>query len=163
MNNIRTILERTVLTLITVFLALLVIMATWQVIARYLLNSPSQFTDEALRYTMIWSVYLGASYAFGLTDRHMSLGLIKEMFKGNKRLALEAFNYIAVMLFIVLVLIKGGFSLVSMGVGQHSDSLDLPMNLVYSIIPIAGFLSLFFKTLNFRDVVKEIRSEENGY
>ncbi|TCT37141.1 TRAP transporter small permease [Martelella mediterranea] len=163
MQNIRTILEKTVLFLITVFLALLVIMATWQVISRYVLNSPSQFTDEALRFTMIWLVYLGASYAFGLTDRHMSLGLIKDALKGRKRLILETFNYLAVMGFIVTVLLKGGFNLVSVGVGQHSDSLDLPMNWVYTIIPLAGFLSVFFKTLNYRDVLRDIRSEENGH
>ncbi len=155
-------LEKAVLSVITVFLCLLVIMAAWQVFARYVLNDPPQFTDEALRYTMIWLVYLGAAYALSITDRHMSLTLIKENMHGRKRLVLETFNYLAVMVFVVAVFVIGGVRLVEVGVGQYSDSMSLPMNYVYAIIPIAGVLGVFFKSLNFSEVLQDIRSETDG-
>ena len=93
MVKFRLLLEKAVLSLITVFLVLLVVMASWQVFARYVLNDPPQFTDEALRFTMIWLVYLGAALAFGRADRHMSLGLLKDMFSGWTPLAVRALRF----------------------------------------------------------------------
>ena len=162
MVKFRIYLEKTVLSLITVFLVLLVVMASWQVFARYVLNAPPQFTDEAMRFTMIWLVYLGAALAFGITDRHMSLGLFKDMFHGRTRMAFEIFSYVAVLVFCVIVMIKGGIALVLIGEGQYSDSMNLPMNWVYTIIPFSGFLSILLKTQNFIEVSKDIRSGKDG-
>lgn len=162
MVKFRLLLEKAVLALITVFLILLVVMASWQVFARYVLNSPPQFTDEAMRFTMIWLVYLGAALAFGRADRHMSLELIKDMFSGRKRWAFELFGFATVLLFCLIVMIKGGISLVLIGEGQYSDSMNLPMNWVYVIIPFSGFLSILFKTQNFLEVTKDMRSGTDG-
>ncbi|WP_319411937.1 TRAP transporter small permease [uncultured Cohaesibacter sp.] len=163
MVKFRLLLEKTVLSLITVFLVLLVVMASWQVFARYVLNDPPQFTDEAMRFTMIWLVYLGAALAFGITDRHMSLGLVKDMFRGQSRMLFEAFSFAAVLVFCLIVMIKGGINLVLIGEGQYSDSMNLPMNWVYVIIPFSGFLSILLKTQNFVEVIKDIRSGSDGH
>lgn len=52
---------RTVSVLALVIMCLLTLV---QVIARYLLHQPPQWTEEAARYAMIWSGLLGATIAF---------------------------------------------------------------------------------------------------
>ena len=43
-------------------LGALVAAVVWQVVSRYLLNSPSSVTEEIARYLLIWVSMLGASY-----------------------------------------------------------------------------------------------------
>lgn len=133
---------------IAIVLMLMIIIAAWQVFSRYCLNSPSQFTDEALRYLMIWSGFLGAAYSFGLSDRHMSLTLIRSKLTGKAAIGLECFNCFFVLILACYILIIGGWQQVILSVGQHSDSMNLPLNLVYAIIPISGMLTIYFKCCN---------------
>ena len=57
-NTIDLILARTLVFL----MALMVINVLWQVASRFILGSPSSFTDELARYLMIWIGILGAAY-----------------------------------------------------------------------------------------------------
>ena len=41
-------------TVISVLVAVMVLACCWQVITRFLLNDPSQWTEEFLRYALIW-------------------------------------------------------------------------------------------------------------
>ena len=45
--------------------AIMVFACCWQVITRFLLKDPSQWTEEFLRYALIWMTMLGAPYAYG--------------------------------------------------------------------------------------------------
>ena len=47
-------------TVISVLVAVMVLACCWQVITRFLLNDPSQWTEEFLRYALIWMTMLGA-------------------------------------------------------------------------------------------------------
>lgn len=37
---------------------------TWQIFTRWILKNPSTFTDEFLRYVLIWASMLGSAYCF---------------------------------------------------------------------------------------------------
>ena len=56
-------------TVISVLVAVMVLACCWQVITRFLLNDPSQWTEEFLRYALIWMTMLGAPYAYGKDPR----------------------------------------------------------------------------------------------
>ena len=43
----------------------------YQVFTRYVLNSPSDFTEEIVRYLLIWTGFMGAAYGF-CTRQHMA-------------------------------------------------------------------------------------------
>ena len=45
-------------------LIVLVVVAGWQVVARYVLSQPPAWTEELARFTMVWAGLLGASCAF---------------------------------------------------------------------------------------------------
>ncbi len=153
----RFILEKLIRAILSLCLILLVVIATWQVVSRYFLNDPAQFTDEALRFIMIWMTFIAAPYSFGITDKHMSLNIIKNKFSGKMRYAVELINSCIVIVFIIYILIFGGIQFVEIGSGNYSDSMQIPLSLVYSIMPISGVLSIYFKVCNTVEVLKTIR------
>ena len=53
----------------------------WQIFSRWILRNPSTFTDEFLRYILIWASMLGSAYCF-YKDQHLALDLLKDKTKG---------------------------------------------------------------------------------
>ncbi len=56
--------DKTIECLTCTLMAVMVFVAIWQVFTRYVLNSPSTFSEEFLRYSLIWISMLGGAYAF---------------------------------------------------------------------------------------------------
>ena len=65
-----------------VLLSFMTILVLIQVFSRYVLNSPVAFTEELVRYSLIWTGFIGAAYAFS-TREHMSLTLVRDKFTGK--------------------------------------------------------------------------------
>ena len=65
--------------LIAFLVGLMVLGCCWQVITRFLLNNPSKYTEEFLRYALIWMTMLGVPYAYG-QERHISINIITKTF-----------------------------------------------------------------------------------
>ena len=59
------ILNRFLETVLAFLAALMVAGCFWQVITRFLLHNPSKYTEELLRYMLIWLTMLGVPYAYG--------------------------------------------------------------------------------------------------
>ncbi len=53
----------------------------WQIFSRWILKNPSTFTDEFLRYVLIWASMIGSAYCF-YTDQHLALDLLKSKTHG---------------------------------------------------------------------------------
>lgn len=53
-----------------ILLSFMTILVLIQVFSRYVLNSPVAFTEELVRYSLIWTGFIGAAYAFS-TREHM--------------------------------------------------------------------------------------------
>ena len=70
-----------------VLLTFMTVQVLIQVFSRYILNSPVAFTEELVRYSLIWTGFIGAAYAFS-TREHMSLTLIRDKFTGKAHTAL---------------------------------------------------------------------------
>ena len=50
--------------ILVVLFGIMILVITWQVFSRFVLNSPSSFTEELSTYILIWISLLGATYAF---------------------------------------------------------------------------------------------------
>ena len=74
------ILNRFLETVLAILVALMVVGCFWQVITRFLLHNPSKYTEELLRYMLIWLTMLGVPYAYG-KESHLSINLITRTFK----------------------------------------------------------------------------------
>jgi len=126
-------------------LALMVLNVLWQVASRYLLNSPSSFTDELARYLLIWMGLLGSAYFTG-QNQNLALDILQAKLSPSYRANLQKFIHGLVFLFCFSVLVIGGSRLVyiSFQLGQLSSALRLPLGVVYLVIPISGFLISFY-------------------
>ncbi|WP_297839417.1 TRAP transporter small permease [uncultured Roseibium sp.] len=130
---------------ITIAFAVLVACVVWQVVSRYVLQSPSTVTDEMARFLFIWVALLGGAYTFG-QRRHLAIDLLPVITTGILRLLVNFGIIAAIALFAGVVMVYGGLDLVSrtLETQQVSPALRLPMGLVYIAIPFSGLCILYY-------------------
>ncbi|MEY3607611.1 MAG: hypothetical protein RLZZ447_399 [Verrucomicrobiota bacterium] len=139
MRVVRGFLDRVLGTGLAVLMAAMVLNVLWQVGTRFILRTPSSFTEEVARYLMIWVGMLGAAYATG-RKAHLALDLLTGRLQGGARRASECFVHAVVLAFAALVMVGGGGRLVwvQLTLGQKSAALQLNVGLVYLAVPLAG-------------------------
>ena len=69
---------------VALLMGVMVINVLWQVASRYLLGSPSVFTDELANYLLIWVGLLGAAYASG-KKMHLAIDLLPNKLEGARK------------------------------------------------------------------------------
>ncbi|RDY71619.1 TRAP transporter small permease [Halobacillus trueperi] len=159
--KIKMVLDRTIMAVTTVFTAVLVIGAIWQVVSRYFFNAPSTVTGELLRFLLVWTAILGAAYAFG-SNQHLAITFLKNKFKGKSRLGVRIVNDVFIFAFAILIMIKGGMEVVSITMTQTTPILNIPMGVVYSILPICGVLVVIYKLLLVKEYQEELSTGKEG-
>jgi len=152
---IDTILEKFLVAL----MAILVLDVLWQVISRYVLSSPSSFTDELAGFLLIWVGLFGATYVAGKNE-HLAIDLLVQRSGPARRKFLELFISACIIIFSLTVLVIGGTWLVytRFALEVKSAALEIPLGYVYSVLPVSGILIIFFtidNTLNFLTAQKE--------
>ena len=90
-----------------VLLSAMTLLVLYQVFTRYVLNSPAAFTEEVVRYLLIWTGFIGAAYAFS-TGQHMALVIVRDKVSPNAKKGLMVFVDALILLFAIFVVIIGG-------------------------------------------------------
>ena len=150
MKTLRKWINKVVEAFSVVIVAVMVLLVLWQVVARYLLNNPSTFTEALTRYLFVWLVLVSATYAFGSRD-HMCISVLNARLKGRAKTAVNIAIEVLTILFAARVMIFGGSVITRMQMVSMDSSLHIPMGLVYSIIPICGVLTVFYCLCNIAD------------
>lgn len=94
----------------TILLSAMTLLVLYQVFTRYVLNSPAAFTEELVRYFLIWTGFIGAAYAF-FTRQHMCLVLVRDSLNPAGRRILMTLVDLLILLFALFVITIGGFKL----------------------------------------------------
>ncbi len=130
------------------FMSILVIDVLWQVLSRYVLASPSSFTDELAGFLLIWVGLLGAAYVAG-KQGHLAIDLLVQRSTPVTRKRMMILINVFIALFALLVMIVGGSWLVATRFMFNVDSaaLHLPLGYVYSVLPLSGLLILYYSIL----------------
>ena len=129
--------------LLGVVVAVMVAGCFWQVFTRFVLNSPSKYTEELLRYLLIWMTMLGVPYAYG-KDSHLSINLVTRSFSEKGMLLTKIGIEILILFLSVFVMIAGGWIVTMNSSGQISPALHMPMEFYYLCVPIGGVLLVFY-------------------
>lgn len=158
MKSARRILDTVVGAACCLILAMMVVVLAWQVFSRYALNTPSIFSEEILRYGMIWVSFLGAAYACS-RGTHMAVTLVRDHARGRLGLFLQLLVPISFMIFAVMVLILGGWRAMDIANGQSSAVLQISMVWVYAAMPVGGVFILIYSVINFLERLFETRVE----
>jgi TRAP-type C4-dicarboxylate transport system permease small subunit len=138
---------------------------TWQVVARFVLGTPSGFTDELARFLLIWLGMLGAAYAVG-QRMHLAIDLLPRALDGRPRaraglgLVLQG----CVLFFAVGVMLIGGGNLVRLVtlLEQTSAALGVGLGAVYSVLPVAGLAVAFYAAVEIARHVAVLRGRGPG-
>jgi TRAP-type C4-dicarboxylate transport system permease small subunit len=144
---------------VSLLMGLLVIDVLWQVFTRFVLGDPSQFTDELARYLLIWVGLLGGAYGVG-QRLHLSIDLLPTRLTGRAHHLLMVLIELTVMVFAVAVLVVGGARLVGLTLlmGQTSAAMQVPLGVVYSVLPLSGILIAFYTLVFIGDHLKALRA-----
>ncbi len=148
------VLNKVMMAIMALLMTVLLCSALWQVFSRFVLNNPSTITEELSRYTLIWSVMLGAGYAFS-NDSHIALTLVKDKVHGKAALILNIFIEAVIWFFVIAVLFVGGITLCKNNASQLTPVLRLNKGLVYSCVPILGTIISIIKIDSYVSAIRD--------
>lgn len=150
-------------------LALLMLTITldvlWGVFTRYALGNQASWSEELARYLMIWIGLLGTAYVSG-QRKHLSIELLRPKLKDQNRIYLDMLIAMLISLFALSVLVIGGLRLmyITGKLNQTSAALELPMPFVYCVLPISGFIILYYKFFLLKALILESKAiSHNNY
>lgn len=158
MKSLEKMIETIMRTMMSVVMLVLMVFGFWQIFTRWILGDPSTFTEELLRYVLIWAGMLGAGYAF-FKDTHVKLTLLTSRLSGTAGFVLAVIDEIIVMIFVVYVYIYGGAKLASHNVEQLTAVLRLSMGLIYACLPVTGIFVLISKVLRYIGLYQEMKEK----
>lgn len=147
--------------LLVALMAIMVINVLWQVASRYIVRSPSSFTDELARFLLIWVGLLGASYVTG-QKLHLAIDILPSKLEGKKERNLNMLINVLVALFALFAMVWGGIRLVyiTLTLEQTSAALNIPLGYVYLVVPLSGIIIIYYSIVNLFE--KPESREEQG-
>ena len=167
----KTLIDKIIEKTLVVLMVVLVLDVLWQVLSRYLnevlannfnTKMPAgfyAFTDELAGFLLIWVALAGAAYATG-KKQHLAIDLLSAKLsdKGKVRLSMLIDGFI--FLFALSVLTVGGIWLVytRFYLGQVSAAMEIPIGVVYLIIPVSGILIGYYVLNDFMVLIKKLNN-----
>lgn len=110
------------------------------VIMRYVFNDARSWVDEVSQYMIIWGTLIGTSVALR-NDHHIKVDMLFDKFPNTVKYFVTLFAHAVGLSFGLFLIYYGGglvnFTHIS---GQLSTDVGIPLYLVYSILPLMGFL-----------------------
>ena len=136
---------------IAFLMAIMTLDVLWGVFTRYALGHQASFSDELSRFLLIWVGILGAAYVSG-QRQHLAIDLLSPKLNQQNQKRLKLTISILVMAFAFFIMVIGGirFVFITQYLGQISSALQIPMALVYAIVPISGILIIYYELENLR-------------
>ncbi|MDO3386669.1 TRAP transporter small permease [Gilvimarinus sp. SDUM040013] len=161
-NLVRKMLDRTIVAVCSAWLLAMVAMTCWQIVSRYLLDVPSTYSEEFLRFSLVWVSMLTMAYVVGLR-KHVRFTLFSDKASEQMQRYWQILIELAFLAFAVFVLVQGGYHASSITMNQISPSLGLAMGYVYLALPIAGGFLAMYSLLNCIQLFTgEIEPSEEG-
>jgi len=127
-------------------LAFMTLDVLWGVFTRYALGHQADWTEELARFLLIWIGILGAAYASG-QRMHLAIDLLPSKLSPQRQRRMRQAIALFILFFAFAVMIIGGVRLVYITqiLQQHSAALQIPMAVVYAVIPISGLLIIYYQ------------------
>lgn len=137
--------ERAIAVFLAILLALMVVAISWQVTSRYLLNIPSVYSEEFLRFSLIWLGMIAAGYCF-VGGRHMSLPLLIDVLPPVPQIVLRLINSELSMVF-GAILIWGGSTSFLANSRMLTPMTQIPVGWLQSVLIVCGVMILVAESI----------------
>jgi len=129
-------------TIAAVLIGVVVLANAAQVFCRYVLVQPLSFTDETMRFSMVWVAFLAGS-ALVFRREHMATNLFDHPRLGALRRVMAMVVLTAILGFAV-ALTWFGWPLALRNARQLSPSAEIPMVWPYVAVPVGGALMALY-------------------
>jgi len=148
-SRVNAILERVMAFLIAAMALILIA----NVASRYALAFSLTWSAELARYCMVWAAFLAIAVLVNRNE-HLVVDLLEKSLRGApKRLLQAAVLLVSCVLYLILAVYGVGRGVQTRD--QVAASMDfLPMNLVYSIIPISAAMMLCGALVNLHRLIR---------
>lgn len=161
MKALRKILNRTLEALAGISFLVMVVLTCWQVFTRYVLGSPSTWSEELVGYMFAWASLLGASLVTGERG-HMNIPIFVEHMGPWMRKLLGVLGEVVAFLFSLVILLYGGLKISGLAMGQMTSSLGVAVGVFYVVLPVCGVLNMIYTGLNILEICGTGRDNAPG-
>jgi TRAP-type C4-dicarboxylate transport system permease small subunit len=124
--------------LIIVLMLVMTVTVSLQIVFRYVLNAPLDWSEEVARFSFVWVSFFGASALMRVRE-HINVTVFTDNFPPRLR-ALAIFLANLCALICIYFFVVGGLALTYHEWRQLSPTTQVPMGWVYVAIPIAATL-----------------------
>lgn len=154
MKHVKKSIDRVIEFLTCTLFLIMIAVASWQVLSRFILKNPSTFTEELLRYSLIWLAMLATAYVVGKSE-HIAISFLRDKMDEDSGFKLDIVIQTFFLLFSATIMVYGGIKAVSITMAQISPALHVPMGFVYLALPLSGVFILVYSTINILEIVNK--------
>lgn len=145
-----------------VLCGLLTVIVTWQVVARYLFNSPGAQSEELAKILFVWLTLFAAALLFG-EKGHMNIGILSDALPARWNISLQIVSSILILTFCVAILILGGWDAVGRTMRQTNAAMPfLTTGQIYMALPICGLFSSYYCIHNIIADIRRLSAINSG-
>ena len=116
-----------------------------EVFFRYILGNPLGWTEELVRYFLVWITFLG-TYLGVREDKHLQIKVFFNKCPVEIQYSLEMLGDLCILVFFILFSYLGIVYVITF-FSDLSPSLEIPMGIIYLAIPISGIFIVYQITL----------------
>lgn len=154
MKHVKKSIDRVIEFLTCALFLIMIAVASWQVLSRFILKNPSTFTEELLRYSLIWLAMLATAYVVGKSE-HIAISFLRDKLDEDSGFKLDIVIQAFFLLFSATIMVYGGAKAVTLTMAQISPALHVPMGFVYLALPLSGVFILVYSSINILEIVNK--------
>lgn len=145
--------------IIIFLLTLCTVAGTLQVICRFVLHAPLPWSEEFIRYSFVWIIFLGASLGVK-NNAHAGITLFVNILPKALRSILSVISKILCIAFSVIVFKEGiNIMAVQFQTKQLTAAMEIPIYYVFLAIPVSAVTMIIYYIIS---IFKSNRQETNG-
>ncbi|SKA16545.1 TRAP transporter small permease [Consotaella salsifontis] len=135
----------------------LTVVVTWQVVARYVFNSPGAVSEELAKIMFVWLVLFAAALLFG-EKGHMNISFVCDAVSKRWNLILQIICSVLILIFVAIILLYGGWEAVGRTMRQTNAAIPLvTTGQIYLALPVCGAFSIFYCLFNIWSDLRALR------
>ena len=155
LTAIKKILDKILIWLCIFFCGLMVILVTYQVLARFVFKDPSAVSEEAARIAFVWMDLFASALLYG-EKGHMNISFLPDKLGPYKSQVLVIISEVCTFAMAMWVLVYGGWFITNNAMGQTNSAMTwLRVGVIYSVIPISGCFVVYYAVYNVIDAVRK--------
>lgn len=138
----------------TILLSLMTIIVAYQVVARYIFNSPSSISGSLSQYMFVWMIMFGSAYVYGSRE-HLTIDILKDKLNPKANMIVEIATNICLAAFVLVVCVIGGWLYTSKQAVQTDPSLKISKAVLYASVPFTGIITVYYAIYNGAKAVQD--------